>query len=229
MSQRPILRQSLNTRRALSRPRPRLRGRSHLAAAVLCVPLVPIWIAGTPAGRARWAVAAFGAGIAAMFWCSALLHLRVWSAATQERLLRLDHTGIYLAIGGTGISLALLGLTGTPSRILLGLSVVGVASGVGIEWLPFAPPRGFSNAVYLTFGWIPVALLPWLWTHAGVATVVLLVLGGVLYTIGAVVVGLRRPDPVPRWFGYHEVFHLLVIAAVVVHTVMIARLAFLHA
>ena len=225
MSQRPVLRQSLNTRRALRLPRPRLRGRAHLVAAVLAVPSLPAWIALTPPGRPRLGVAAFGCGIGVMLVCSALLHLRVWPAVTHERLLRLDHSGIYLAIGGTGIPLALLGLQGLPSRILLAVSVTGTITGIVVEWLPFAPPRGFSNSVYLTLGWIPLALLPWLWDDAGALTVALLVLGGLLYTIGAVIVGLRRPNPAPAWFGYHELFHLLVIAAVVVHGVMIARLA----
>jgi hemolysin III len=182
-----------------------------------------VWIVLAPAG-ARLGVAAFGLGMAAMFTCSALLHLKRWDARTYERLFRLDHSGIYLAIGGTGVAMALLGLEGWPRwTLLLGMGLASLL-GIVVEWLPFAPPRGFNQAVYLTIGWLPVALLPWLWLASGIDTVVLLLLGGILYTVGAVVVGRRRPDPWPTWFGYHEIFHLFVIAAVVAHTVMLARL-----
>lgn len=222
---RPILERSVNTDRALSLPRPRLRGTSHLVAAVLTPPAAVAAVWWAPDLRARLALGAFGIGMAVMFAFSALLHLRRWDARTYERLFRLDHSGIYAAIGGTGVAVALIGLSGWSAQVLLVGSLVGVALGVAVEWLPFAPPRGFNNAVYLTLGWIPVALLPWLWMQAGPLTVALLLAGGILYTVGAVVVGLRRPDPSPRWFGYHEIFHLLVILAVVTHAVMLVRLA----
>ena len=224
VSERPILERSVNTERALTLPRPRLRGRSHLLAAGAAWPAAVGWIATTAPGRPRLAVAVFSVGMAAMFSLSALLHLRQWDARTYERLFRLDHSGIYLAIGGTGIALGLLGLEGWPAIVLLVTAVVGVVVGIAVEWLPFAPPKGFHSAVYLTLGWIPILLIPWVWLASGPVTVILLLAGGVLYTLGATVVGLRRPDPSPRWFGYHEVFHLLVIAAVVVHGVMVARL-----
>jgi hemolysin III len=224
VSERPILERSVNTERALALPRPRLRGRSHLLAAAVGLPFSVAWIVSTPPGRPRLAVAAFTVGMLAMFSLSALLHLRRWEASTYERLFRLDHSGIYLAIGGTGIAMGLVALEGWPSRLLLTVAIMGVAVGIAVEWLPFAPPKGFNNAVYLTLGWIPVALIPWIWVTSGPLTVGLLLAGGVLYTLGAAVVGFRRPDPSPTWFGYHEVFHLLVIAAVGVHGVMVARL-----
>lgn len=224
MSERPILERSVNTERALTLPRPRLRGRSHLFAAVVGLPVGVFWIADTPAGRERVAVATFVVGMSVMFSLSALLHLRRWDATSYERFFRLDHTGIYLAIGGTGAAIGLVGLDGWPGNLLLAVSMLGTATGIVIEWLPSAPPRGFNSAVYLTLGWTPVALLPWLWTTSGPATVALLLAGGILYTLGATVVGLRRPDPWPGWFGYHEIFHLLVIAAVLTHAFMIARL-----
>ncbi len=174
--------------------------------------------------NARLAVAAFGLGMAAMFTFSALLHLKPWDAHTYERLFRLDHTGIYLAIGGTGIALSLLGLDGWPRLVLMVGMGLGSLLGITLVWLPFAPPRGFNQAIYLTLGWLPVLLAPWLWMATGWVTMALLLGGGILYTVGAVVVGLRRPDPWPTVFGYHEIFHLFVIAAVAVHAVMLARL-----
>lgn len=224
MSDRPILERSVNTDRALTLPRPRLRGTSHLLAAVVMVPAAVWWTATVSGARARVAVAAFAFGIAAMFVCSAALHLRRWSASTYERLFRLDHSGIYLAIGGTGVAIALLGLDGWTRTTLLVGAVVGTLAGVVVEWLPFAPPRGVNSAVYLTLGWLPVMLLPWLWSNAGPSAVVLLIVGGVFYTVGATVVGLRRPDPLPGWLGYHELFHLFVIAAAVTHASLVALL-----
>jgi hemolysin III len=97
--------------------------------------------------------------------------------------------------------------------------------GTAVEWWPSAPPRGFANGVYLTLGWSPVVLVPWLWSTAGPRTVALLLAGGLLYTVGATVVGLRRPWPAARVFGYHELFHVLVIAAIGLHGWMIADLA----
>jgi hemolysin III len=165
-------------------------------------------------------VAAFGLGMAAMFTFSALLHLKRWDAGTYERLFRLDHSGIYLAIGGTGVAVALLGLDGWPRlALLLGMGV-GSLIGIVVEWLPFAPPRASTSAVYLTIGWLPVALLPWLWIRrqgrgsrscCSVASSTPSVRGG----------RALRPDPWPTWFGYHEIFHLFVIAAVVAHAVML--------
>ena len=219
-----MLARSASTERFAAGPRPRARGWSHLLAAVLSLPGAVWWIATVPPGRARMGVAAFALGATAMFAFSAALHRRRWSDAATERLVRLDHTGIYLAIGGTGIAIGTLGLAGWPSTALVTVSVVGASVGVVLTWLPFAPPRGFNNGVYLTLGWAPVLLIPWLWADAGPRTVGLLLLGGVVYTVGASIVGLRRPDPFPRVFGYHELWHLLVIVALSVHALMVTDL-----
>jgi hemolysin III len=219
-----VLRRSVHTEMAMASARPRLRGLSHLAAAVLMLPAAVWWALVTPAGTPRVAVAAFGGGMAIMFVCSATLHLKPWPPAMYERLLRLDHSGIFLAISGTGVAIGLLGLEGWASIALIGVSVVGAVLGITAEWLPFAPPRGFSNTVYLTMGWLPVLLLPWLWAASGPTAVALLLLGGAMYTVGAVVVGLRRPDLAPGWFGYHELFHVLVIAAAATHGVLVQQL-----
>jgi hemolysin III len=221
---RRVLAGSDSTARFVEAPRPTARGWSHLFAAVLTVPGAAVWTAVAPPGRPRLAVAAFAWGVALMFTGSALLHLRRWSEHTTERLVRIDHTGIYLCIGGTGGALGVLGLEGSPRTALLVVIVGGTGLGIVAEWLPFAPPRGFSNTIYLTLGWAPVVLLPWLLATAGGRTVALLLVGGAFYTAGAIVVGLRRPDPVPGHFGYHELFHALVILAVTAHAVMLADL-----
>jgi len=211
------LKRSLNTELALRAPRPALRGRSHLVAAILAWPTGIVAIVGAAAGVERIAVASFALGAAIMFSCSALLHLKRWDAFVHERLFRLDHTGIYCTIGGTTAAIALLGLDGRLQQTLLVAAAVGTGVGIVLEWLPFAPPRGLSNTVYITLGWLPILVLPWLWMSSGAVVVLLIVAGGVLYTSGAIIVALRRPDVLPGWFGYHELFHVLVIVAVLLH------------
>ena len=221
---RTYLKVSRNTELALASPRPRLRGTSHLMAAVLTLPGAAVWTLQQGNVRDRAGVALFGFGVAVMFACSALLHLRRWDVAMHERLFRLDHSGIYCAIGGSAAGIAVLGLDGWPRRIMLIGAGLGTGVGILLEWLPFAPPRGLSNTVYITLGWLPVLLLPWIWIADGAAVVLLIVAGGVLYTSGAVIVALRRPDVLPGWFGYHELFHLFVILAAGLHAVAVARL-----
>ena len=218
------LKRSFNTDYAMTAPRPRLRGRSHLVAGAVALPLAVLSTMRAPAGELRLAVASFAFGVTIMFLCSALLHLRRWDAIVHERLLRLDHSGIYCAIGGSTAGIATLALDGWMQTVLLVATAGGSLVGIVIEWLPFAPPRGVSNSVYITLGWLPVLLLPWLWMSAGVAVVVLILAGGVLYTSGAIIVALRRPDVLPGWFGYHELFHAFVILAVVLHALAIGRL-----
>jgi hemolysin III len=218
------LQRSVNTELALTSPRPRLRGRSHLLAALIGWPASVIAIVTAAPGVPRAGVALFSLGVTIMFTCSALLHLRRWDAIVHERLFRLDHTGIYFAIGGSAAAIGLLGLDGWPRRALLVGSLVGSLIGIVLEWLPFAPPRGLSNTVYLTLGWLPVLLLPWMWVSSGPGVVALIIAGGLCYTSGAVIVALRRPDVLPGWFGYHELFHVLVIAAVLLHATAVATL-----
>ena len=218
------LKRSYNTEYAMTAPRPRLRGRSHLVAGVISLPLAVLSTLRAPAGELRLAVASFAFGVTIMFLCSALLHLRRWDAEVHERLLRLDHSGIYCAIGGSTAGIAILALDGWMQTVLLVATAGGSLLGIVIEWLPFAAPRGVSNTVYITLGWLPILLMPWLWMSAGGAVVALILAGGALYTSGAIIVALRRPDVLPDWFGYHELFHAFVVLAVVLHAIAVSRL-----
>jgi hemolysin III len=218
------LKRSFNTEHAMTAARPRLRGRSHLVAGVLGLPIAIASTVRAPAGEVRLAVASFAFGVTIMFLCSALLHLKRWDAITHERLFRLDHSGIYCAIGGSTAAIAMLALDGWMQTALLIGTVGGSLVGIVIEWMPFAPPRGLSNSVYITLGWLPVLLMPWLWMAAGTVVVALILAGGALYTSGAVIVALRRPDVLPGWFGYHELFHVFVIVAVLLHAAAVGRL-----
>jgi len=221
---RPYLKRSLNTEFAMTAQRPRLRGTSHLIAGVVGLPVAIVATVQAPAGQPRMAVASFAFGATVMFLCSALLHLRRWDPVVYERLFRLDHSGIYCTIGGTSAAIALLALEGWMQQVLLVATVGGSLVGIILEWLPFAPPRGLSNSVYITLGWLPVLLLPWVWMSSGALIVALIIVGGVLYTSGAIIVALRRPDVLPGWFGYHELFHVLVIVAVLLHGWAVGRL-----
>lgn len=213
---------SHSTDRALAAEvRPALRGVSHRAAAILSVP-AGIWLVlAAPTARSRVATGVFAVCITVMFTISAIVHYREWRPHTTEVLFRLDHTGIYLAIAGTATPIAMFGLHGWHRTAMLagvwGVAVVGTA----LEWWPPRAPRGLHHTLYLVTGWATIPFLPAVVANRGWGTGALLLGGGLLYTVGAVIVAVRRPDPAPPVFGYHEVWHLLVVGAVVLHYAMV--------
>lgn len=210
-------RHSHHAERALTLPRPTWRGRTHRAAAAICVPL-GIWltVTATP-GAARVACALFAIGVVAMFAASGLNHWQRWSPHTTEVMVRIDHTGIYLTIAGSAVAVAVLGMPPGAAKITIWIACVACVIGILVVWLPFATPKGLNNAIYLTIGWGSVVAMPVLWRESGPLAVVLLLAGGVLYTVGVVIVARQKPDPNPEVFGYHEIWHLMVIAAVAFH------------
>lgn len=216
---------SSHTAEAVAATRPRLRGISHRIALVLAIPLGVVSTMALPAGTPRVAGGIFAGAITTMLGCSSLLHLRPWPPRQHERLLRLDHSGIYVAIVGTIVPVAWLGLTGGWQRAMVLFAIVGAVVGIVLEWLPPALPRGVPNTLFLVMSWLPVLAVPALYRRVGAGPVALLLAGGVLYSVGAAIVGLRRPDPVPGVFGYHELWHALVLAAVALHWWMILGLA----
>jgi len=211
--------------RMLSRPRPRWRGLTHRWAFLLSIPVGIIGVVGADTTNAQIGLAFFAIGASFMFGVSALVHLRPWPVARYHRLIQLDHTAIYVCIAAQSLPVALLVLKGPLRITLLVVLGVGAAAGVVLEWLPFHPPKGLMNALFLTLGWFPVVLMPWIYQGTNATNFALLLTGGAFYTAGAIVVGAMRPDPWPKTFGYHEIWHLCVIIAVVLHTVMAWRLA----
>ena len=213
---------SHSTHRALAAEvRPSLRGLSHRVAAILALPAA-VWIVlAAPTVRARVAVGIFGACILVMFAVSALVHYRRWSPHATEVLFRLDKTGIYLAIAGTATPIATLALDGWHRPAVLVGAWAIAAVGIVIEWLPFPTPRGVAHTLYLVMGWATIPFLPAVVANRGWDTAGLLLAGGLLYTVGAVIVAVQRPDPRPDVFGYHEVWHLMVVGAVVLHYAMV--------
>jgi hemolysin III len=193
--------------------KPRLRGVSHQFAFFVSLVLGAGLVASASGAGERAAATVFGAAVAGMFGVSALYHRVTWPPRARRWMRRLDHATIYLLIAGTYTPFGLLALTGawrwTVLLIVWGGALVAIASRV--LWVD--GPKWISALMAVALGWVGVVALPELWDHVAAEVIALLGAGGVLYTAGAVVYALRRPDPVPSIFGYHELFHAFVIAA----------------
>lgn len=193
--------------------KPRLRGWLHAAMLPVVVVAGAVLVAGAPTGPARIGAAVYVATSWLLFGVSTAYHRGRWSARTLGLLRRWDHANIYLIIAGTYTPLALLALRGGIRVGVLVAVWFGAALGVvfRVAWL--RAPRWLYTPLYIVLGWVAVAIIPQLLAGAGGAVLALVVAGGLLYTLGGVVYALRRPDPWPRWFGFHEVFHAFTVAA----------------
>jgi hemolysin III len=193
--------------------RPRLRGVFHQYAFFVSLALGAFLVAAASGAEERFSATVFATAVAAMFGVSALYHRITWRPATRRWMRRLDHAAIYLLIAGTYTPFGLLALSGawrwTVLPIVWGGSLAAII--LKVAWVD--GPKWVAAGIAIVLGWVGVVVLPQLWDHAGPTGVVLLAGGGLLYTAGAVVYASRRPDPVPTVFGYHELFHALVIAA----------------
>jgi hemolysin III len=198
------------------RPKPLLRGVSHeIAAGVALAGLVALVLL-APGPRARTAALVYGFSLVGLFSVSALYHRPAWGPRARLWMRRLDHSAIFLLIAGTFTPLCLvLG----DARAYTMLAVVWTGAGIGILRALLWPraPRWVATALYLLLGWAAVPLVPAMYRALGPVSLALLAGGGALYTVGAVIYATRRPDPFPRVFGYHEVFHALVVAAAGLH------------
>ena len=194
-------------------PKPTWRGRSHQIAAmafpVLCIPLL------VAADRAtdRAAVAVYATGVTAMYAVSAAYHRGRWSDAARRRMRRLDHSTILIGIAATYTPLVAIGVGGTTARVVLAVEWVGAVVGVAIRMLWLDAPRPVAVGAYLAVGWVALGILPRLLRDLGGTVFGLMLLGGLVYSVAALVYARRRPDPWPATFGYHEVFHALVLLA----------------
>jgi hemolysin III len=199
-----------------TRTKPLLRGVSHeIAAGVALAGLVAlVWVA--PGPRARTAALVYGMSLVALFSVSALYHRPMWGARALLWMRRLDHSAIFLLIAGTFTPLCLL-LGDARAHTML--AVVWAGAGVGILRALLWPkaPRALATALYLLLGWAALPLVPAMYRALGLVPLALLAAGGLLYSVGAIIYAIRRPDPFPRVFGYHEVFHALVVAAAGLH------------
>jgi hemolysin III len=208
---------------------PRLRGLLHAYAFYVAAVAAVVLVALAPTGQARVAAAIYGGGLCALFAASGLYHRWRWSPRWKPLLRRVDHSTIYIFIAATSTPIALLVLDGTIRLVVL-LSVwIGAALGIAFALAWINAPRLLTAGTYLAVGWVGVVAVPQLLSKVGVAPFVLFLAGGVLYSAGATIYALRRPDPWPRVYGFHEVFHTLVIAAALVHFVAMAAWVVPHA
>lgn len=204
---------------------PRLRGFSHLIAFAVSLVAGVVLVSAARAGTARTVAAIYATAIAGLFGFSALLHRGRWQPAVRRRLRRIDHSMIFVAIAGTYTPIAALALPHGTARIVLIVIWAGAAAGIAFRMVWLDAPRRVVAVPYVLLGWVAVATAPGLWHGLGVAGFLLLMLGGILYTLGAVVYARRRPDPIPTVFGFHEVFHALVVAAATIHYTVVAGFA----
>jgi hemolysin III len=207
------------------RVKPRLRGVFHQYAFFVSLGSGLLLVLLAPTTRATVAVAVYAVSVSALFGVSARYHRVTWTGPARRRMRRLDHSMIFLLIAGTYTPVGLLVLEGTLATAVLAVVWVGAGAGVVLELAWPGAPRWLGGVVYLALGWVAVVAMPQLVAHLGVVGGLLIVAGGLVYSAGAAVYARRRPDPVPAVFGYHEVFHLLVIAGVAAHFLAISLYA----
>jgi hemolysin III len=211
--------------RGLDPVKPRLRGVIHQWSFFLALAAGVALVVLAPAGRATTACTVYAAALAGLLGTSALYHRITWRPRARAWMRRLDHSMIFVLIAGTYTPFAMLVLTGTTQVVVLAGVWAGAAAGVAFSMVWVRAPKWLTAAAYVALGWFAVVAMPQIAERAGLGALALLLAGGAAYTAGAVVYALRRPDPQPAVFGYHEIFHVLVVAAAAAHFVAVAAFA----
>ena len=201
---------------------PKLRGVMHAWAMWFALVACVVLALYAPTGIARAAALVYGVGLCALFAASGLYHRWRWNPRWRPLLRRVDHSTIFIFIAASYTPIALLVLSGTVQTVVLVSAWAGALAGVAMSVAWISAPRWLAAACYLALGWVAIIAMPQLAEKLGVAPFVLFAVGGGLYTLGAVVYAFQRPNPWPRIFGFHEIFHTLVVAAAVVHFVAMA-------
>lgn len=203
-------------------PLPTLRGRLHQHALWFSVAAAALLIALAPAGTARTTAVIYGVGLNALFTASALYHRWPPTSRWKPILRRIDHSVIFVFIAASYTPIAALVLDRPTSTLVLVSVWAGALAGVAFSVAWIDAPRLLVAASYIAVGWVIVIALPKVWDKVGAAPAALFLGGGLLYSAGAVIYARKRPDPWPRVFGFHELFHTLVIAAAALHFVAMA-------
>jgi hemolysin III len=212
-----------NAAEAIAKVKPKLRGVFHEWAFPIAVAAGAALVVAAPDGRARLAAAIYAFSLAALLGTSALYHRVDWRRPEIRRWIRrLDHSMIFLLIAGTVTPFALLVLHGAFANAILIAVWVGAAVGIVLELIWVEAPKWVASLVYVGVGWIGALAFPAIAITAGIGAAMLIALGGGLYTAGAVIYARERPNPNPAVFGYHEIFHVLVLAAAAAHFAAVA-------
>jgi hemolysin III len=203
--------------------KPRLRGVSHQWAFYVSLALGAALVAAAEAGQPRLAAAVYAVSVAALFGTSALYHRITWASRAARRWMkRLDHSMIFFLIAGTYTPFALLVLDGALATVILVVVWSGALAGILMKLVWIDAPKALVAILYLALGWVAVAAFPTMLDELGITGTALVSVGGLLYTAGALVYAFQRPNPAPAVFGYHEVFHALVILAAALQYAVIA-------
>lgn len=200
--------------------KPKLRGWLHAGAipAALACGIVLVVLAPP---RLRLAAAIYACSAVALFAVSATFHRGAWRPRTLRALQRLDHATIFVLIAGSYTPFA-AALLGSSAATLLWIVWLGALLGMAFRVFWVGAPRWLTVPVYIALGWSAAFYLPEFWNAGGAAVVILIGAGGLMYSVGAIIYALGRPDPSPRWFGYHEVFHSFTLGGFVSHYVAIS-------
>ena len=203
--------------------KPRLRGVTHQWAFFISLALGGALVLTAPSGRATTAAAVYAGCVTILFGSSALYHRVNWRSATARRWMRrLDHSAIFLLIAGSYTPFALLVIGGALADVILVVIWSGAALGIFLKLVWIDAPRWLVTVIYVALGWVVVVAAPDLLRELGLVPTAMVAAGGLFYTAGALVYALGRPDPVPAVFGYHEVFHVLVIVAAALQYAVVA-------
>jgi hemolysin III len=209
-------------------PKPRHRGRIHQFASFVSIPAAIVLFVVSPGPKAHVATAIYGLTLVNMFSTSAIYHRRTWTERGRRRIQALDHSAIYLLIAGSYTPLSLLVLNGWI-RIAM-LATVWTCAAVMIGLKHAFPGRfvGLAGVMYIALGWVAVAASPSFFRAMTGPAIALIIVGGVLYTMGAIVLNRHWPDPNPLVFGYHEVWHVFMTSAATCHytAILLTVLAF---
>ncbi len=208
--------------------KPKLRGWLHAGTFPLALAAGIVLICLAPTAEAAGACAVFAVSSWLLFGVSGIYHRGTWSPKWRAILRRLDHTNIFLIIAGTYTPVSLILLPRHTAIVLLSLVWSGALIGIGMRVFWLTAPRWVYVPCYLALGWAALFYLPDFARYGGVAVLVLIAAGGILYSVGAVVYALKRPNLSPRWFGFHELFHAFTIAAFVCHYIAISITTYTH-
>jgi hemolysin III len=209
---------------AVAELKPRLRGWLHAYAAAVSIVSGAVLVAVAAAlrgGSAATTTAIYAATVTLLFGTSALYHRVDWGARARAIMKRLDHSMIFVFIAGTYTPIAALALPRSSATVVLAIVWTGALTGVLLKSTWPSAPTWLSVPCYLALGWVAIFVMPELLRNAGVAALVLIAAGGVFYTVGGIVYGLKRPNPIPGVLGFHEVFHLCTVVAAICHYVAI--------